>query len=79
MGLNPTGITMIILLFVIIALVKAGKIINMDDDLDISLPEPVFPLIDWCSDCETYHKDNCKTCIVTKIQHDDTGENRWAD
>lgn len=51
----------------------------MDDDLDISLPESVFPLIDWCSDCETYHKDNCKTCIVTKIQRDDTGENRRAD
>ena len=48
----------------------------MNDDLDISLPEFAFPLSDWCSDCEACHKDNCKTCIVTKIQHYDTRENR---
>ena len=48
----------------------------MNDDLDISLPESAFPLSDWCSDCEACHKDNCKICIVTKIQYYDTRENR---
>ena len=49
------------------------------EDLDISLPESVFPLSDWCLDCENYQVDNCKTCIVTKIKQDDTESNRWVD
>ena len=46
------------------------------EELNISLLESIFPLSDWCSDCEICHKDNCKICIITKIQHYDTRENR---
>ena len=46
------------------------------EESNVSLPESTFPLNDWCSDCEIYHKDNCKICIVTKTQHNDTRENR---
>ena len=48
----------------------------MEEELNTILPKSAFPLSDWCSDCEICHKDNCKTCIVTKIQHYDTRENR---
>lgn len=51
----------------------------MEEELNTILSKSAFPLIDLCSDCEICHKDNCKMCIVTKIQHYDTGENRWVD
>ena len=48
----------------------------MDNNLNILPSKSLFPLSDWCSDCEICHKDNCKICIVTKIQYNDTRENR---
>lgn len=46
------------------------------EELNNSLLESTFPLSDLCSDCEICHKDSCKICIVTKIQYNDTRENR---
>ena len=51
----------------------------MEEELNIILSKSIFPLIDWCSDCEVCHKNNCKVCIVTKIQYNDTESNRWVD
>lgn len=48
----------------------------MEKESNTILSKSPFPLSDWCSDCEICHKDNCKICIVTKIQYNDTRENR---
>ena len=50
----------------------------MEEELNIFL-KSIFPLSDLCSDCEVCHKNNCKVCIVTKIQYNDTESNRWVD
>ena len=50
----------------------------MEEELNI-FSKSIFPLSDLCSDCEICHKNNCKICIVTKIQYNDTESNRWVD
>ena len=50
----------------------------MEEELNI-FSKSIFPLSDLCSDCEVCHKNNCKICIVTKIQYNDTESNRWVD
>ena len=47
----------------------------MEEELNI-FSKSIFPLSDLCSDCEVCHKNNCKVCIVTKIQYNDTESNR---
>ena len=51
----------------------------MEEGSNITLSKSLFPLSDWCSDCEICHKDNCKNCIVTKIKNNDTRTNRYVD
>lgn len=48
----------------------------MKEEPNTILSKSPFLLSDWCSDCEICHKDNCKIYIVTKIQYNDTRENR---